>query len=79
LAQAFQTLIRRIPVKSDAEAGHGRHVLQEALGTNGQLIVNLIPEVEFIIGKQPPVPDLPPQDARSRFQLLFRRFSWSRS
>jgi hypothetical protein len=31
--------------------------LQEALGPNGQLIVNLIPELEFIIGKQPPVPD----------------------
>ena len=74
LAQAFQTLIRQILVKSEAEVGHWRHALQEALGPNGQLIVNLIPEVEFIIGKQPPVPDLPPQDARNRFQLVFRRF-----
>ena len=46
----------------------------EAVGPNGQLIVNLIPEVEFIIGKQPPVPDLPPQDAQNRFQMVFRRF-----
>jgi len=53
---------------------HWRHALQEAVGTNGQLIVSLIPEVEFIIGKQPPVPDLQPQDARNRFQLVFRRF-----
>ena len=30
--------------------------------------------MEFIIGKQPPVPDLPPQDAQNRFQLVFRRF-----
>jgi hypothetical protein len=74
LAQAFQTLIRQILVKSEAEVGHWRHALQEALGPNGQLITNLIPEVEFIIGKQPPVPDLPPQDARNRFQLVFRRF-----
>ena len=74
LAQAFQTLIRQILVKSEAEVGHWRHALQEALGPNGQLIVNLIPEVEFIIGKQPPVPDLPPQDAQNRFQLVFRRF-----
>ena len=70
LAQAFQTLVRQILVKSEAEVGHWRHVLQEALGPNGQLIVNLIPEVEFIIGKQPPVPDLPPQDAQNRFQLV---------
>ncbi|MCU1292128.1 MAG: multi-sensor signal transduction multi-kinase, partial [Bryobacterales bacterium] len=74
LAQAFQTLIRQILVKSEAEVSHWRHALQEALGLNGQLIVNLIPEVEFIIGKQPPVPDLPPRDAQNRFQLVFRRF-----
>ncbi len=74
LAQAFQTLIRQILVKSETEVGQWRHVLQEALGSNGQLIINLIPEVEFIIGKQPPVPDLPPQDARNRFQLVFRQF-----
>jgi PAS domain S-box-containing protein len=74
LAQAFQTLIRQILVKNDAEVGDWRHALQEALGVNGQLIVNLIPEVEFILGKQPPIPDLTPQDARNRFQLVFRRF-----
>jgi len=51
-----------------------RAALAEAVGPNGQLIVNLIPEVEFIIGKQPPVPDLPPRDAQNRFQLVFRRF-----
>ena len=74
LAQAFQTLVRQILVKSEAEVDHWRHALLEALGPNGQLIVNLIPEVEFIIGKQPPVADLPPQEAQNRFQLVFRRF-----
>jgi PAS domain S-box-containing protein len=74
LAQAFQMLVRQILVKSVAEVSHWRHALQEALGPNGQLIINLIPEVEFLIGKQPPVPDLPPQDAQNRFQLVFRRF-----
>jgi PAS domain S-box-containing protein len=74
LAQAFQPLIRQILVKSAAELGQWRHALQEALGPNGQLIINLIPEVEFLIGKQPPVPDLPPQEAGNRFRLVFRRF-----
>ena len=74
LAQAFQTLIRQILVKSEAEVRHWRYALQEALAPNGKLILDLIPEVEFIIGKQPPVPDLPLQDARNRFQLVFRRF-----
>jgi predicted ATPase/signal transduction histidine kinase len=74
LAQAFQMLVRQILAKSEAEVVHWRHVLLEALGPNGQLIVNLIPEVEFVIGKQPPVPELPPQEALGRFQLVFRRF-----
>jgi PAS domain S-box-containing protein len=74
LAQAFQTLVRQILAKSEAEVGQWRGALEDAVGPNGQLIVNLIPEVEFVIGKQPPVPDLPPQDAQSRFQMVFRRF-----
>ena len=74
LAQAFQTLVRQILVKSEAEVGQWRHALLEAVGPNGQVIVNLIPEVEFIIGKQPHVPDLPPQEAKNRFQMVFRRF-----
>ena len=74
LAQAFRMLVRQILVRSEAEVDHWRHALLEALGSNGQLIVNLIPEIEFVIGKQPPVAELPPQEARNRFQLVFRRF-----
>jgi PAS domain S-box-containing protein len=74
LARAFQNLVRQILVKSETELAQWRAALLEALGPNGQLIVNLIPELEFLIGKQPPLPDLPPQAARSRFQLVLRRF-----
>jgi predicted ATPase len=37
-------------------------------------MVGLVPELKLIIGEQPPVPELPPQDAQRRFQLVFRRF-----
>jgi PAS domain S-box-containing protein len=74
LAQALQTLIRQILVKNEAKLGQWRSALAEAVGPNGQLMVNLIPELEFIIGKQPPIPDLPPKDAQNRFRLVFRRF-----
>ena len=74
LAHAFQTLIRQILVKSEADVQQWRGSLQEVVGPNGQLIVNLIPELEFIIGKQPPAAELPPRDAQDRFQLVFRRF-----
>ena len=74
LAQAFQGLIRPLLGKSDAELSHWRDALQEALGPNGRLIIDLIPELVLILGEQPPVPELPPHDAQRRFQLVFRRF-----
>ena len=74
LAQAFQSLVRHILGKGEVELGEWRDALREALGANGSLIVNLVPELELVIGKQPPVADLPPQDAKNRFQMVFRRF-----
>jgi len=74
LAQAFQTLVRQILGKSEDEVDHWREDIRQALGSNGQLVTNLIPELELIIGKQPPVPELPPQETQNRFQAVFRRF-----
>ena len=74
LAQAFQSLLRPLLAKSEAELSKWRDALREALDPNGQLIVDLVPELKLIIGEQPPVPELPPQDAQGRFQLVFRRF-----
>ena len=74
LAQAFQFLVRHILAKSEAEVSQWRQALLEALGPNGQIMVNLIPELPLIIGEQPPVPELPPQDRQNRFQMVFRRF-----
>ena len=74
LAQAFQSLIRPLLSKSEEEIRKWRDILHEALDPNGQLIVELVPELKHIIGEQPPVPELPPQDAQGRFQLVFRRF-----
>jgi predicted ATPase len=74
LGQAFQSLVRSLLSQSEAELGRWRESLSEALGPNGQLIVNLVPELELVIGQQPPVADLPSQDAQNRFQMVFRRF-----
>jgi serine/threonine protein kinase/DNA-binding winged helix-turn-helix (wHTH) protein len=74
LAQAFQGLIRTLLVKSDTELTHWRDALRDALGPNGGLLVDLLPELTLIIGKPAPVPELPPQEAQRRFALVFRRF-----
>jgi PAS domain S-box-containing protein len=74
LGQAFQSLVRSLLSQSEAELSRWRDSLNEALGPNGQLIVNLVPELELVIEKQPAVAELPPQDAHNRFQMVFRRF-----
>jgi PAS domain S-box-containing protein len=74
LAQAFQSLVRPLLSKSDTELSDWRDALAEALGPNGRLVVDLVPELKLIIGEQPPVPELPPQNAQRRFQLVLRRF-----
>ena len=74
LAQAFQGLIPFLLSTSETELQNWRHAFGEALGPNGRLIVDLVPELKLIIGEQPPVTVLPPKDAQARFQLVFRRF-----
>jgi PAS domain S-box-containing protein len=74
LGQAFQSLVRSLLSRSEAELGRWRDNLSEALGPNGQLIVNVVPELELVIGKQPAVANLSASDAQNRFQMAFRRF-----
>ena len=74
LVQAFQDLVRPLLGKSHAELAPWRDALLEALGPGGRLMTDLIPELKLIIGEQPPVPELEPQQAQRRFQSVFRRF-----
>ncbi len=74
LAQAFQSLIRMLLGKSDADLASWRDALRGALGANARLIADLVPEVVSILGEPPPVPELPPRDAQRRFQMVVRQF-----
>jgi predicted ATPase/signal transduction histidine kinase len=74
VTQAFETLVRQILSKSDTKVRQWLDRITGALGSNARLISNLLPELDLIVGKQPPVRELPPQDARDRFKIVFRRF-----
>src|SRR5882757_7899859 len=74
LAQAFQSLVRPLLGRSEAELGRWRDALSEALGPNGRLMIDVVPELKLLIGEQPPVLELPPQQAQSRLQLVLRQF-----
>ena len=74
LAQAFQSLTRTLLSKSEEDLRPWRDALHDALDPNGQLMLALVPELEAIIGEQPPVPELSPQDVQRRFHRVIRRF-----
>lgn len=58
--RAFTELLRQILTSDEAVLGDWRKDLLKALGPNAQVVVEVIPELEAIIGQQPPVPYLPP-------------------
>ncbi|MGM4954213.1 trifunctional serine/threonine-protein kinase/ATP-binding protein/sensor histidine kinase [Bradyrhizobium barranii] len=74
LVQTFQSLVRPLLSKSEGELATWRQALQEALGANGRLMVELIPDLSLIIGEQPAPAELPARQAQNRFQLVLRRF-----
>ena len=74
LVRAFRDLVRSVLLSSDAELLRWRNHLRGALGANARLVVDLVPDVELIIGPQEPVADLPPHQAQARFQRTLQRF-----
>src|SRR4028118_1600651 len=74
LVAAFQELVRQLLTETEPQLQHCREKIRRALGINGQIIIDVIPEVELIIGKQNPVPELPVTEARNRFNLAFKNF-----
>ncbi|WP_281316879.1 ATP-binding sensor histidine kinase [Polyangium sp. y55x31] len=71
---AFRELVLEILAESEERIAPFRERLMGALGINAQLIVDVIPQVELVIGRQPPVAELPPIEAQNRFRIVFRHF-----
>ena len=74
LIHAFQELIRQILTESHEHIDTWKAKLLQVLGVNAQVMIDIIPEIELIIGSQPPVPQLPPTEAQNRFNLVFKQF-----
>ncbi|MDY7008656.1 MAG: AAA family ATPase [Cyanobacteriota bacterium] len=72
--QAFRDLMGQLLGESDADLANWRGKILKAVGESGQVIIDVIPELERIIGKQPPVPELSGSAAQNRFNLLFGKF-----
>lgn len=74
VALAFRSLVRQLMVEPAERRQAWREKLLAAVTPNAQVLVELIPELEQIIGAQPPVPELPPNEAHNRLQIAFLNF-----
>jgi predicted ATPase/GAF domain-containing protein/anti-anti-sigma regulatory factor/tRNA A-37 threonylcarbamoyl transferase component Bud32 len=74
IVQALRELILQVLTEPPEALSRRRGELLDALGENGRLITDLIPELELIIGPQPSVPELSPDLAKNRFELTLQNF-----
>ncbi|HEY9650076.1 MAG TPA: AAA family ATPase [Coleofasciculaceae cyanobacterium] len=74
IADALQKLVQQLLGEPDEQLQQWRSRLLTALGNNGQLIIDVIPEIELIIGQQPPVPEVGATEAQNRFNRVFGQF-----
>ncbi len=74
ITQAFQDLIRKLLSEPEETLQTWKKKILEALGNNAQIIIDVIPELEKIIGKQPAVEQLGRTESQNRFNLFFKRF-----
>ncbi|MDZ8050489.1 MAG: AAA family ATPase [Aulosira sp. ZfuVER01] len=72
--QAFRDLIGQLLSETDTQLDQWKQKILSALGENAQVIIEVIPELERIIGKQSAVPELSGSAAQNRFNILFQKF-----
>ncbi len=74
ITQAIKELIKQLLAQSQNSLDNWKQRLLDAMGSNGQVIIDIVPELEQIIGPQPQVAELNPLEAQNRFQMTFREF-----
>ena len=74
LIQAFAGLVRQLLGESEERVRGWRDRLIQALGPNAQVLIDVIPEIEMLMGEQAPVPELAPTESQHRFNLAFQAF-----
>ncbi|MEH2272341.1 MAG: AAA family ATPase [Nostoc sp.] len=72
--QAFRDLMGQLLSESDAQLQAWKTKILEAVGDNGQVLIDVIPELERIVGTQPPAIELSGSAAETLFNLLMQKF-----
>lgn len=72
--EAFQDLIQQILTENDEKIAMWRERIKEALGNNAPVILELIPELQYVIGERLPSQEFDTQETQNRFNFFFQRF-----
>ena len=72
--QAISALVRRILMESEPEIARWRRLVQDVMGKVGQALVDIVPTMEQLVGKQKPLVALGPQETENRLLTLLSRF-----
>jgi predicted ATPase/signal transduction histidine kinase/tRNA A-37 threonylcarbamoyl transferase component Bud32 len=72
VVKALSGLVKQLLTESELQ--QWKQKLLSAIQPNAQVIIDVIPEVELIIGKQPDVEELSGIEAQNRFNSVFQSF-----
>jgi len=74
LSQAFNEFCNYLLTESADVLNQWREQILKAVGNNGQVLIDIIPQLELVVGPQPPVAQIGPTEAQNRFNLVFQKF-----
>lgn len=72
--QATTKLIKHILMESQEEIARIKEEIMKTVANNGQIIIDFIPEIEYIIGKQPPSAEIGAVEGQNMFSMVFLKF-----
>ncbi|MDM8568014.1 AAA family ATPase [Thiotrichales bacterium HSG1] len=74
ITQAFNEFCHYLLTENTELLANWRNKILDAVGNNGQIIIDVVPDLELVIGKQPTVVEVGPTEAQNRFQIFFLNF-----
>lgn len=74
LVQALRMLVRRLLTEPESTLVGWRERIQSSVAPNAQILIDVIPEIESILGPQLPVVTLGPVESKNRFHQVFTSF-----
>ncbi|WP_028548256.1 AAA family ATPase [Paenibacillus sp. UNC451MF] len=74
IQQAGLQIIQFLLTLSDSSFQIWKRNILDAVGPNGQVLIDMLPEMEKVLGSQPPLSKLPPAETHNRFLLTVHQF-----